>query len=115
MLRVSLRKTDVTKNYNANLWPGRKWHAQPTPQAIGTSGRHFASAQQSVEIFRCAAAICTWLQERSAALSSYAFRLDLHERFFQNARVAQAEQLHYWKGKRMNAGRREFMARAKLA
>jgi hypothetical protein len=97
-------------NYNANLGPGFKWHAQPSPHAIGFSGRPascpcaspsgaFAAPQQIGP--NQTSNLTIWRR-----FSSYAFHLDLAEPSFQTARVAQAKQLHYWREQRIGAGKK---------
>jgi succinate dehydrogenase / fumarate reductase, cytochrome b subunit len=60
ILPVCLWKKRYDPNYNANLGPGCKWHAQPSPHAIGFSGRPAMPLRTPVGSSRRAAA--KWTQ-----------------------------------------------------
>jgi hypothetical protein len=106
-------------NYNANLGPGFKWHAQPSPHAIGFSGRPGKlPLRKPIRSFRRAAA--NWTQPNGqsnnlAALFPYVFRLDLDESVISNCPRCPSETIALLEGTANWRGEKDVMARKKMS
>jgi succinate dehydrogenase / fumarate reductase, cytochrome b subunit len=102
-------------NYNANLGPGFKWHAQPSPHAIGFSGRPascpcaspsgaFAAPQQIGP--NQTSNLTIWRR-----FSPYAFHLDLAESVISNCPRCPSETIALLEGTANWRGEKDVMAR----